>query len=670
MDEFQFYPTPRHLAKRVWDLFKTEVKLILEPHGGHGDLVIPYLQDFPEYWDERTAKRREGWDEVRSIKGVKNPSYYYNVPWHACEINLHMHAKLKDAGAVIVGFDFLEMRSAASYTHIIANPPFRNGDKHLLHAWNILYAGEIGCILNAETIRKPKSPEARKLVDLIEKHGSVEFLQDQFIGDDVERETAVEIAIVYLKKESQTALNIDAILATLKPDTYSSADEEVPALSALALPMNFIERVTMDYTMAVNAAKVNAEASAIYMAADLRLGHTFAELQSKGLTSDSRPAQIDLSETIRSSLESSMSCLREKAWTQVLKSTELLSKLSTAGRKTVDSQFAAISLLEFNQANILGFIAGLEQSQGDIAKEMCLALFDQIMERDSDNCVFFKSWKSNQKHKALGMRVKKSRFILPLSKYYYDRYKSFGCDADSALNDMDRVFDFLAGPANEEETALRKSQSLKSVLNREFRTLMDGGRVDTRYLSVRYYPGVGTFHFYPNDEAIIEKLNLYVGRIRQWLPPDMDMANEDFKKQFEKAESLQDSFAKALRKRRPRGTDGSLAYTVNHLDKGDRTDGLHDYADLLESVDEVLTVQGIFPNDETTALPVSREEMLNAGTEPRLSLLPRSTSLAVVAPNARNQAQQRDIKQARGNQSSSTGSPMFDAEHLSQLALV
>ncbi|KGG96375.1 hypothetical protein P245_06050 [Comamonas thiooxydans] len=199
---------------------------------------------------------------------------------------------------------------------------------------------------------------------------------------------------------------------------------------------------------------------------------------------------------------------------------------------------------------------------------------------------------------------------------------------------------------------------------------MNGSRVDTRYLSVRYYPGVGTFHFYPNDEAIIEKLNLYVGRIRQWLPPNMDMANEDFKKQFEKAESFQESFAKALHKRRPRGTDGSLAYTINHLDKGDRQDGVHDYADFLESVDEVLTVQGIFPNDETTALPVSREAMHNAGTEHHLSLLPRSTSLAVVSSNARPQAQQRDSKQTSGDQSSSTGTPMFDAEHLSQLALV
>ena len=133
MDEFQFYPTPRHLAKRVWDLFTTKVTLILEPHAGNGDLVIPYLQDFPEAWDERTKARRASWEETQRIRGNANPSFVNREPWHACEINLNMHPRLKELGAVIVGFDFLEMKSAASYSHLVLNPPFRNGDKHLLH---------------------------------------------------------------------------------------------------------------------------------------------------------------------------------------------------------------------------------------------------------------------------------------------------------------------------------------------------------------------------------------------------------------------------------------------------------------------------------------------------------------------------------------------------------
>ena len=667
MDEFQFYPTPRHLAKRVWDLFTTKVTLILEPHAGNGDLVIPYFQDFPEAWDERTKKRRGDWEELQHIRGYKNPSFVNREPWHACEINLNMHSRLKELGAVIVGFDFLEMKSAASYSHLVLNPPFSNGDKHLLHAWKILFAGEIGCILNAETIRNPRSSEARKLVELIVKHGSVEYLQDQFLGEDVERETAVEIAIVYLKKESQTALNIDAILESLKPDTYSASDEEAPSLNSVALPMNFIERVTLDYTLAVNASKVSAEAAAISLAADLRLGHTFVELQAKGQSSETRPQQIDLSLTIRTALASSMAALREKAWAQVLKSTELSSKLSTAGQKAVDSQFAAISLLEFNQANILGFISGLEQSQGDIAKEMCLTLFDQIMERDSDNCIFFKSWKSNQKHKAIGMRIKKSRFILPLSKFYDSRYKSIGQETDRSLIDMDRVFAFLAGPASEDEAAQRQHMSLNAALNREFDRLIAGEKVETMYLSVRYYPGIGTWHFYPNNEGIIEKLNQYVGRVRQWLPPNMDMANTDFKKQYEKAESLQSGYEEALRKKKGVSrTHSSLPYTVNQLDKGTREHGDYEYSAFQDAVNEVLTIKGIFPNDELTALEVSEK----ADMQPRLSLLPPSPGLAMVKSDNLCLPPLSTTEAVTQTQADTAPVRSIDADLLTQLALV
>lgn len=667
MDEFQFYPTPRHLAKRVWDLFTTKVTLILEPHAGNGDLVIPYLQDFPEAWDERTKARRASWEETQRMRGNANPSFVNREPWHACEINLNMHPRLKELGAVIVGFDFLEMKSAASYSHLVLNPPFRNGDKHLLHAWNILFAGEIGCILNAETIRNPRSTEARKLVELIDKHGSVEYLQDQFLGEDVERETAVEIAIVYLHKESQTALNIDAILESLKPDTYSASDEEVPSLNSVALPMNFIERVTLDYTMAVNASKVSAEASAISLAADLRLGHTFEELQAKGQSSETRPQQIDLSLTIRNALASSMAALREKAWAQVLKSTELHSKLSSAGRKAVDSQFAAISLLEFNQANILGFISGLEQSQGDIAEEMCLSLFDQIMERDSDNCVFFKSWKSNQKHKAIGMRIKKSRFILPLSRHDYSRQRSIGWNTEATLNDMDRVFAFLAGPTNEDEAAQRQHMGLKTALSREFSRLLAGEKVETMYFNVRYFSGIGTWHFYPNNEGIIEKLNQYVGRVRQWLPPNMDMANTDFKKQYEKAESLQSGYEEALRNKRSGSrTHSSLSFTVNQLDKGKREDGVHEYSAFLDAVNEVLTIKGIFPNDELTALEVSEK----ADTQPRLSLLPPSQGLAMVQSDNLCLPPMTTTEAVTQTQADTAPVRSIDADLLSQLALV
>lgn len=309
MDEFQYYPTPRHLAKIVWKGFKTPITSILDPEAGCGDLVIPYLMDFPEDWDPRVAKRRSDSSSAHR--------YYSNATWHACEINMQMHPNLKEAGAIVVGCDFLSMQSAAMYSHIAMNPPFRHGAKHLMHAWNIFYAGEIGCILNAATIRNPSSPEARKIVELIEKYGSVQYLEDQFIGDDVERETAVEVAVIHLHKVPDAALNLESILSNLKPDTYVPRDDEFDALHSVALPMNFIERVMLDYTVAVNAARAAAEAETIYAAAQQRLGFTFTEMQTQGMDANSRPAAISVAAETRKSLCDKLSGLRERAWGQV-----------------------------------------------------------------------------------------------------------------------------------------------------------------------------------------------------------------------------------------------------------------------------------------------------------------------------------------------------------------
>lgn len=75
-------------------------------------------------------------------------------------------------------------------------------------------------IINAETIRNPFSQDRQRLCSLIECHGSVEFLQDEFT-DEVERTTSVEIALIYLEKIPGQYLDVDALMGNLKRgDTF------------------------------------------------------------------------------------------------------------------------------------------------------------------------------------------------------------------------------------------------------------------------------------------------------------------------------------------------------------------------------------------------------------------------------------------------------------------
>jgi len=67
---------------------------------------------------------------------------------------------------------------------------------------------------------------------------------------------------------------------------------------------------------------------------------------------------------------------------------------------------------------------------------------------------------------------------------------------------------------------------------------MAGDRLSSDYCDVRYYPGVGTIHFFPTNKAVIDRMNRLVGKERQWIPQDDAKASKAFWEQFEKAESV------------------------------------------------------------------------------------------------------------------------------------
>lgn len=68
--------------------------------------------------------------------------------------------------------------------------------------------------------------------------------------------------------------------------------------------------------------------------------------------------------------------------------------------------------------------------------------------------------------------------------------------------------------------------------------VIGGERISTKYFDFRFYQGTGTIHFYPASEAVVEKINRFVGKTGNWILGDMTEANQDFQKQYENGESL------------------------------------------------------------------------------------------------------------------------------------
>lgn len=501
LDDLQFWPTPPSLAVKAWAKFKDRNFIrVLEPSAGNGALV------------------------------EAAPGISYNrhnaIPIDCIEIDLSHHPVLRSKpGCQVVGVDFMNYASAARYSHIIANPPFSVGARHVLRMWDLLLDGEIVAIINAETLRNSCTQERQKLARLVAEHGEVEFLTDTFNGDDAERKTDVEVALVWLRKQSDMNSEIVGdLIGEMRQDKMSAAGlaADFHDQQQLSLPRSFIENSVLTFNAAVEATRqsVLSEARARYYANLLgeTLEHKLSDVSS---SKDSSRAWV------LAQINERYDDLKNRAWTGIIHSTDVLSKLSKSVQRRVEAEFETIRQLEFTESNIRAFLLGLAERQGEIQLDMCLEVFDLISRYHSDNAHGFAGWKSNDRHRTMGMKIKATRWILP--GYQTDSWRSsLSWDAERTLADIDRVFAMLDGKTE-------PTYGLRHAFRDRFTDLRSGQRVTTDYMDIRYYSGIGTIHFFPHGTKLIDRLNRLVGVHRKWLPPEGEKVNEAFWLQYDQA---------------------------------------------------------------------------------------------------------------------------------------
>lgn len=537
LNDYQFYRTPRCLAWKAWSLFQNrEFIRVLDACAGEGDLV----EAGPAFTERHTSRR--------TIDCV--------------EIDISRHPTLREKGLNVVGLDFLQFGSGAIYSHIIMNPPFANGDDHVLKAWDILWNGEIVGIINAETVRNPFSKERQRLANLIASHGSVEFIEGAFSTPDAERKTDVDVALVYLRKEANLKQDIlGSFMDELKADSMSAAGLATGFHESkeIALPHSTIENAVLVFNAAVKASRDAVFAQARAYRYSKMLGGTMAER-----CGDEVSTKLDSSvEWVMKEMHSRYEKLKDAAWAGILRSSNVTSKLSSHGQKQVESEFETIKMLEFTTMNIYGFLHGLVQNQGQIQIDMACDVFDKITRYHTDNAVFYMGWKSNDKHRTCGMKIKMTRFILP--GFASDSWRTtLSWNELRLLSDFDKVFAMLDGKTE-------ASYGLNDLFNNptRFGSLREGKRESTNYFDVRYYPGTGTIHFFPRDKKLIDRLNRIVGRQRQWLPPKEARVSEAFWLQFDNAEKSDKEVRAEVSKCSPRWWDNPLQQIGHQDDRGD-----------------------------------------------------------------------------------------------------
>lgn len=525
--DFQFYPTPSSLRVKAWSLFQNrDFVKILEPSAGEGDLLIRKIEEIESELGEDAhllsdVPRNRKFNYSKSARDIDT-----------IEIDVTKHPILREKGFNVVGVDFMKFEAGSFYTHVVMNPPFAYGVEHTLHAWDITYDCEIVSIINAESIRNPHTKERQKLCALIEAHGSVEFIADAFI--DAERTTAVEIALIYLRKESDYAVDIVGdIWKNLKSGEMDNLADNAFSQQALAIPRNYIENLVFAFKASNVALKENMFAKFRFSHYASMLGQTMESVRS-----DTSNHIVGLKpEEMQKEYAEAYDGLKNRAWTSILHSTEVRDRMSRASLMKLEAEFDTIKKLDFTVENVYGFLIGLISRQSEIQDEMLLEFFDSITRWHSENAVHYCGYKSNDKHR-IGMKVKASRFIMPNNR----SWGSISYDAKQKLQDYDRVMAMLDGKVKPEFglfDAFTDKETEKELEN--------GERVSTDYFDVRFYK-VGTIHFYPKRKDLMDRLNRRAGALRAWLPETASEADEQFWEHYERSEKTDTAVREAVRK--------------------------------------------------------------------------------------------------------------------------
>lgn len=569
-DYMQFYPTPLELGKLAWSKFQNRnfVK-VLEPSAGDGALVKAH-----PHWSSDGHFRRINVDVL--------------------EADVTKHDVLRKIGVDVVGLDFLQFSNGAQYSHIILNPPFNQGVHHVLKAWDILWNGEVVAILNAESVKNPFSKERQHLVDLIERHGSVEFIKDAFQGTNVVRTADVEIALIWLRKEANLEQDLFGdMLEGLAEDgeTGCGLAGEYQQMHEVALPNSVIENRVAAFRAAVKTmqAAVFAEAKAAHYSS--LLGQTMAERM------DNKAAKrTETTNHIVTTIASRYAALKDAAWAGILRSSNVTSRLSSKAQKRVESEFERIKKLEFSTQTIYGFLLGIVESQGELQLQMACDVFDELTKYHSNNTVHFKGWKSNDRHRTCGMRIKHTRIVLP---YFKTWCHHLDWDAMQKLRDLDKVFAMLDGKTQPEV-------SLESIFTNHLGELVRGARISGSYFDVRYFQGTQTVHFFVNKKNnMVDRLNRLVGRHREWLPPSDTPISDNFWLAYDSAERYDAELRQVVAK-----TSRSYDSPFHSLNSSDEMAHARAADAIVSAIESVLESKGISPH--FTALENSQELKLLA----------------------------------------------------------
>lgn len=451
-----------------------DARSFLEPSAGKGD-ITEYLHKIYEYRIDRID---------------------------AIEIDETLQATLRGKNINIVDSDFLNFAGADKYDVILANPPFDEGDKHLLKAIDIMYCGEIIFLLNAETLKNPYSNTRKLLVkELNRLNANIEYIQDAFL--DAERKTTIEIALIYIKIEKRVEDDLFAGVDNQAADTQEIAtDNEIQT-------QDKIKNMVDDFNRVV---KIGTETLIGYYRNFNHISKYIQLAGQDGKTSNYYRDGETLTGIMQNKLNQFLRDVRKSYWTNVLKLDDVKKRLTAEKSDLFYHQLQKQAYMDFTEHNIRQFIINLINGYEQTLTDAVVSLFDSFTTEyawdknlHNGNVHYFNGWKTN---KAFFVNKK---IVLPWYKFidWASGWK-VSWEDEKKLHDIDLVMNYFDG--------MNSYRSLTDSLNEAF------SKGKTRKILSTYFEASafkkGTLHLTFRNEDIRRRFNITACKGKGWLPQD------------------------------------------------------------------------------------------------------------------------------------------------------
>jgi phospholipid N-methyltransferase len=503
-----FFPTPTNLIRKMLSFidFRT-IRTVLEPSAGKGDIVEAVEKQFKnaQYYNRNEKKY-----DIDSIENDQNLQHI-----------------LKGKNYRVVHDDFLSYSTYKRYDVIIMNPPYSNGDKHLLKAIEMQQnGGKIVCLLNAETLKNPYSNIRKELIQQLEKYNAkVEFIQDAF--SNAERKTNVETALIYIDVPKIEYNSL--VIEELKKEEYNSTKQYN---STHLIESDFIKGIVSQYEYEIKAGlKLIEEYNKIvpYMLREFNKDTPVLKLE------------LDYKDNEGSTLENAyIKQIRAKYWKALFNNDQFMGLFTSNLKSKYNSMVEELKDYDFSFYNIYTLRIQLSKEMVQGVEDTILNLFEEFSykhyyDEQSKNIHMYNGWKTNSAYKI------NKKVIIPLAgfrdmQYSWGRYEPTHYNVLDKLRDIEKVFNYL-DQGNTEEIDLKEALTFAEHYQ-------ETKKIELKYFHVTFFKK-GTCHIEFKSMDLLHKFNLFGSERKGWLPPsygkvkynDMTREEKEIINEFEGKES-------------------------------------------------------------------------------------------------------------------------------------